>query len=151
MVQVGQAGPQGIIQHQGKKKCTAMRKAKAVGTSGGRQATLLSLGFSKAQNHPSPKMAENKVLVASLVSYLPQTSASIITTAVGPNQTALLPHPDVVQLLMRLRGAVKYLPRDTELPSDLNKLAAFVVDPSHLVGLDVPFDDVWEVANPILN
>ena len=153
MIQVGQAGPQGIIQHRGKKKCMATRKAKAVKTSGGRQATLLSLGFSKAQNHPSLKTAtQNEAPVALLVSHLPQTLASVITTAVGPIQTALLPHPDVVEMLTWLCGAVKHLPRNTELPtSDLNELAQFVVHPSHLVGLNVPSDDVWEVANPILN
>jgi hypothetical protein len=73
MIQVGQAGPQDIIQHQGKKKCVVMRKAKAVKTSGGQQAMLFSLGFSKAQNHPSPKMTQNEAVpVASLVvSHLP--------------------------------------------------------------------------------
>ncbi|KAK2463008.1 hypothetical protein APHAL10511_004965 [Amanita phalloides] len=33
----------------------------------------------------------------------------------------------------------------------MNKLADFIGHPTHLVSLDTPTDDVWELADPILN
>ena len=38
-----------------------------------------------------------------------------------------------------------------EVSRDMSKLADFSGHPMHLIGLDVPTDDVWEFADPILN
>lgn len=61
MIQVGWAGPQSIIQHQGKKKCRATKQAKAGEVSAGnlKQTTLPLLGFSR-ENHRIGQLSAKK-------------------------------------------------------------------------------------------
>jgi hypothetical protein len=155
MVQVGRAGPQGIIQHQGKRKCVATKKVKVAEISRGMQATLFSLGFSR---ETQPRSEPHQVNEAPLASNIRQRAnrASGIITAVDPtlNKKVLVPHhhPDVVQLLSQLCGAIEHLSNIAEEGSrDMNELSDFIGHPTHLVSLDVPTDDVWELADPILN
>ncbi len=78
-------------------------------------------------------------------------------TTVDPNKKRPLSQssdPDVAQLLTKLHKAAERLPGayyDALRPGDMNELADFIGHPTHLVSLDTPIDDVWELADPILN
>ena len=49
-------------------------------------------------------------------------------------------------LLAKLHSAATQLrSTDCEAPGDMNELVDFIDHPTHLVGLDTPTDDVWEL------
>ncbi|KAF8633829.1 hypothetical protein AX15_001240, partial [Amanita polypyramis BW_CC] len=157
MIQVGWAGPPGITQHQGKKRCQATKKAKAAEALTGRQPTLFSLGFSR-ENHQSSQWNGTTVASSGVQGDQSETwQAMIISTTVNPNKKQPLSwssNPDVAQLLTKLHNAAERLPGayyDALRPGDMNKLTDFIGHPTHLVSLDMPIDDVWELADPILN
>lgn len=110
---------------------------------------LFSLGFSRENRRSS-----HEAPVASPGGdQLVMCQASIITT-INPNENVPLPHschPDAAPLLTKLHGVAKRLPSESEVPRDMNELADFIGHPTHLVGLDTPTNDVWELADPILN
>ena len=153
MIQVGRAGPLGITQHQGKKKCQATKKGKAAEVAAGRQPTLFSLGFSRANRQPQSRHANEASVSSHVGNWLGTSQASIIT--VDLNENVPPPHPccpDAAGLLTKLRGAAKRLTSDDEVSSNTkNELADFIGHPTCLVSLDTPIDDVWELADPILN
>ncbi len=158
MIQVGRAGPPGITQHQGKKRCRTTKKAKAEEASTGRQPTLFSLGFSR-ENHQSSQRNGTTVASSGVQGDRSEETrqAMIISTTVDPNKKRPLSQssdPDVAQLLTKLHKAAERLPGayyDALRPGDMNELADFIGHPTHLVSLDTPIDDVWELADPILN
>ena len=79
MIQVGRAGPLGITQHQGKKKCQATKKAKEAEVAAGRQSTLFSLGFSRATRQPQYRHVNEASVASHVGNRLGTSQASIIT------------------------------------------------------------------------
>ncbi|KAF8341858.1 hypothetical protein F5887DRAFT_919032 [Amanita rubescens] len=116
------------------------------------KAALFSLGFSR-KNHQSSQ-GNGAPLAPSGIGNLPGTRQMIITT-IDPNKNVQLScscHPDAARLLAKLHNVAQQLPStDCEALGAMNELVDFMGHPTHLVSLDTPTDDVWELTNPILN
>ena len=126
-IQVGTAGPAGIIQHQGKKPCIKAREAKK---EKGRLRTLFQVGVKKVQILPA---AASKGSDNSNQAQQPEP---------GPKGCEL-----GRRLIAELRMAAEQLGEDVPIATESDEISAFGRATAEANCMGVARDEVWETVN----
>ncbi|KAH9068269.1 hypothetical protein EDB83DRAFT_2222807, partial [Lactarius deliciosus] len=150
-IKVGTAGPQGLVQHQGKKKCLATIKKKKQDAEIAKKPTLWSYLRREDSSHTATDLAREAERKET------ESSSRVVRARVGGCEAtpARRGCRDAWLLLDRLHNEIGKVPDDVledgegnepsyEL-SGYNKMAALSIC------ADVPQDELWENVNPGLD
>jgi hypothetical protein len=158
MIPVGYAGPIGLAQHQGKKKCKATcemnQKAKKI-------RTLFDVGIKKTSNIATSSSAP---LPGSINHHVPPIIVhpldSDVNHAYSHSDDLLDPHENTSRrlgckfgwdLLLRLKDAERTMDSNIPIGQQGDEIAAYGKVSAMAQCLDIPNDEVWEVVNPGLD
>ncbi|KAF8871917.1 hypothetical protein BD779DRAFT_1477859 [Infundibulicybe gibba] len=157
MIRVGTAGPGGLVQHQGKKKCRAsVEKRKMAEKQSGQVRTLFEFGVKKGTTSTALELTPPRrsgISAPPLVIPSPRTAQAhqdehhdeelVIATKSGC--------PLGWRLINQVRAMAQELPMDVPPGVAGDEIAAFGRDMAIAVSEGVEDDEIWEHADPILN
>jgi len=132
-VQVGTAGPAGIVQHQGKKACIKASEAKK---QKGKVRTLFQVGVKKVQ----------VLLPAAASKGSDNSSSQAQQPEMGPKGCEL-----GRKLIAELRAAAEQLGEDVPIATESDEISAFGRATAEANCMGVATEEVWETVNPVLD
>jgi hypothetical protein len=165
MIPVGYAGPIGLAQHQGRKKCMATCERKQKEKKKGKIRTLFEVGVKKTSDIASS--STTTPLPSSINHHIPPIivhPTDVLNRDHSHSEDLLVLHPHentgtsrrqgcnfALDLLRQLKDAERTMGSNIPVGQQGDEIAAYGKVSAMAQCLNIPNDEVWEVVNPGLD